>query len=68
MVSEFLSGMTGTYPLSLTQWAYQSSTNQLIEEVNYQFARQISDVASTRGNQPLRFYSRRCRPPKSSLI
>jgi len=24
---------------SLTQWAYQSSTNQVIEEVNYRFSR-----------------------------
>jgi hypothetical protein len=47
MVSEFLSGRTGTYPLSLTQWAYQSSTHQFIEEVNDQFSRRISDVAST---------------------
>ncbi len=34
-------------PPSLTQWAYQSSTHRLIDEVNYQFARRISDVAST---------------------
>jgi hypothetical protein len=47
MVREFLSGMTRTSPPSLTQWAYQSSTNQVIDEVNIQFARRISYVAST---------------------
>ncbi len=47
MVSEFLSGMTRIHLPSLTQWAYQSSTNQVIEEVNYRFSRRISYVAST---------------------
>jgi hypothetical protein len=47
MVSEFLSGMTRTYPPNLTQWADRSSIKQFIDEVNYQFSRRISYVAST---------------------